>query len=373
MFGGFNFFRIFLYPIALLYGAGVGIRNFLYEAKVLKSKSYNIPTISIGNLAVGGTGKTPHVEYIITLLKNDFRVAMLSRGYKRKTKGFRLAGENDNASTIGDEPYQIKQKFGKDICVAVDANRQRGIENLLKEETLNAIIMDDAFQHRKVHAGLNILLTEFHSPFTKDHFLPYGRLREHPHEHRRAHIIIVTKCPKNIKPIEKRLIDKEIKIYPFQYLFFTSLKYGDLTNVFDPTDKIKLSDISQKHAIGVSGIANNKHFKSKIQAHTLSLKHTSYMDHHDYSARDILKIQANFNQIRDDHKIIITTEKDAVKLKNNDNWDESVKKYVYYLPIKVVFLGNEKQEDEFKQQITKYVKTNRRYSKLYKGQNLYST
>lgn len=373
MFGGFNFFKLLLYPVALIYGAIVGIRNFLFENKILKSKSYNIPIINVGNLSVGGTGKTPHVEYIISLIKDDFKIAMLSRGYKRKSKGYRLANEEDNANTIGDEPYQVKQKFGDKIQVAVDGNRRRGIENLLEEESLNAIVMDDAFQHRKVSAGLNILLTDFNRPFTKDHFLPYGRLREHPHEHRRAHIIIVTKCPKDMKPIEKRLIDKEIKIYPFQYLFFTSFEYGKLTNVFDPNDTMDLSDIHNKHVVSVSGIANNKSFKSKVQEEALSIKQMSYLDHHDYTSRDIQKIQANFNMIHEDNKLIITTEKDAVKLKNHDAWDDSLKKYVYFLPIKVVFLGNDKQEEEFKQQIIKYVKTNRRYSKLYKGQNLHKS
>ena len=370
MFGGFNFLRLILYPISLLYGLVISVRNFLYEAKILKSKAYNIPIISVGNLAVGGTGKTPHVEYILNLLKNDYTTAMLSRGYKRKTRGFRLANESDSSKTIGDEPYQIKNKF-PNVKVAVDGNRQRGIETLMEKENINAIILDDAFQHRKVTPGLNILLTDFNHPFTKDHFLPVGRLREHPHEHRRAHIIIVTKCPKDIKPIDKRLIDKEIKIYPFQYLFFTSLGYGELTNIFDPDIKLDQSEVRNKTILGISGIANNKHFKKKLQELSQDVKTIHYLDHHDYTNRDVQKIQSGFQQIESDEKIIITTEKDAVKLKNIASWDDSVKKNVFFLPVKVDFLGTEKQEEEFKQQILKYVKTNRRYSKLYKGQNIH--
>ena len=370
MSGGFKFLKVLiLYPISLIYGMVVGVRNFLFEIKIFQSKSYDLPVINVGNLAVGGTGKTPHVEYIISLLKKDYNTAVLSRGYKRKTKGYILSNGTDNAESIGDEPYQIKSKH-PDIAVAVDENRRRGIENLLSDEEINTIILDDAFQHRKVSAGLNILLTDYNRLFTKDNFLPFGRLREHPHEHRRAHIIIVTKCPEYIKPIEKRIIDKEINMYPFQYLFFTHFEYGNLVNIFDAENQIDINQANEKTVLGVSAIANNKSFQDKLWNSFAEVTTMHYMDHHSYGKRDVQKIQSVFAKIEEDDKIIVTTEKDAVKLKSLSGWDESVKKKVYYLPIKVVFIGSDREENEFKKQIINYVKTNRRYSKLYKGKDL---
>jgi tetraacyldisaccharide 4'-kinase len=369
MSGGFKLLQfLLLYPFSLIYRAGIGIRNVLYEAKILKSKAYNIPIISVGNIAVGGTGKTPHVEYILNLLNDKYKTAMLSRGYRRKTKGFVLSGEGDTAKTIGDEPYQIKSKF-KNVIVAVDGNRQRGIENLLADKNLKAIILDDAFQHRKVLPGLNIILTEFERPFTKDSFLPYGRLREHPLEHRRAHIIIVTKCPQNIKPIERRIIEKEIKVYPFQYLFFTSFQYENPINIFDSDKTIKTNELQDYELLAVSAIANNSSFVKALK--TISKKEVTslgYFDHHYYSAKDISKIQESFQRISSKKKLILTTEKDAVKLRNTEGWDDEIKDKLFYIPVKVVFLGDCKEEYEFQQQIIKYVTTNRRYSKLYKGQ-----
>lgn len=370
MFGGIFFIKyILLYPISLLYGLVVSIRNFLYDSKILRSKSFDFPVISIGNISVGGTGKTPHVEYIIRLLNADKNIAMLSRGYKRKTKGYRLANSEDTAQTIGDEPRQIQMKF-PNIHVAVDENRVHGVKMLCEDLDIKAVILDDAFQHRKITPGLNIILTDYNRPFTKDHFLPYGRLREHPQEHRRAHIIIVTKCPKDMKPIEKRLVDKEIKIYPFQYLFFTYFEYGNLVNIFDKKSEIPLIDLKNKHVLGVSGIANNNNFQEKLKETSKQFDSISFMDHHKYTAKDIHHIQSTYNNIVDDNKIIVTTEKDVEKLKMAGDWDESIKNNVYYMPIQVAFLGNNKEEKAFKTQIIKYVETNRRYSKLYKGQDI---
>lgn len=368
---GIKILRLFfLYPLSLIYGMLVTVRNALYENKILKSKSFDFPVICVGNLTVGGTGKTPHVEYIIRLLKNEFGVAVLSRGYKRKTKGFKLAGEDDTAKTIGDEPLQMKQKF-PDVTVAVDEKRVRGIEKLSERDDLNAVILDDGFQHRKVHAGLNILLSDYNRPFTRDHFLPFGRLREHAHEHRRAHIIIITKCPKDMKPIEKRLMDKELKIYPFQYLYFTSYEYGNLKKVFDPDVEYTLEELSSSphDIIGFSGIARNKLFKNKLNKLGTLRKTFKYPDHHYYKPEELKRITNQFEKIESQKKILITTEKDAVKIKQMDDVPEIVKKHLYYLPIRVVFLGNKEQEEEFKYQIIRYVKTNRRYSKLYKEQD----
>ena len=361
---------LLLYPLSLIYGIAVSVRNSLYENKVLKSRTFNFPVICVGNLTVGGTGKTPHVEYLLRLLKDDFNIGVLSRGYKRKTKGFVMADERATAKSIGDEPMQIKQKF-PDVTVAVDEKRSRGIDILSNKKDIKAVILDDAFQHRKIQAGLNVLLTDYNRPFTRDHFLPYGRLREQAHEHRRAHIIIVTKCPKSMKPIEKRLMDKELKIYPFQYLYFTTFEYDDLVGVFDHDKKIKLDEIdkSKTSILGVSGIANNKMFRKKISALTTDKKMMHFMDHHFYNASDMNRIKNQFEKLKNEHKIVVTTEKDATKIKQLTDVPEIVKKHLYYLPVRVEFLGNEEQEEEFKYQIIRYVKTNRRYSKLYKGQD----
>jgi tetraacyldisaccharide 4'-kinase len=245
------------------------------------------------------------------------------------------------------------------------------MEKLSQQDDLRVVLLDDAFQHRKVNAGLNILLSNYDRPFTKDHFLPFGTLREHPHEHRRAHIIIITKCPEKLKPIEKRIIDKELKIYPFQYLFFTSLKYGNLINIFDKNKQIPLDKINNKNTgiIGVSAIAHNKKFKNKLKELSEDVKMISFLDHHYYNKKDIERINHHVNKLETKEKIIVTTEKDAVKIRNLPHIPEDLKALFYYLPIRAIFLGDEKEEDEFKHQIIRYVKTNRRYSKLYKGQD----
>ncbi len=361
---------LILYPLSLIYGLIVSVRNGMYNSGMIKSKSYDFPVICIGNLSAGGTGKTPHVEYFIKLLQDNFGIAVLSRGYKRKTRGFRFVELSDDVRNVGDEPMQIKKKF-PDITVAVDKKRVRGIDKLSQEDDLRVILLDDAFQHRKVNAGLNILLSNFDRPFTKDHFLPFGTLREHPYEHRRSHIIIITKCPENLNPIQKRLINKELKIYPFQYLFFTTLEYENMINIFDenkqiPLDRFNNADIG---ILGVSAIAHNKKFRNKLKELSKNLKMISFLDHHYYNKRDIERIRHHFNKIETEEKIIITTEKDAVKFRNLANVPENLKEYFYYLPIRVAFLGDDKEEEKFKHQIIHYAKTNRRYSKLYKGQD----
>ncbi|MEA3448604.1 MAG: tetraacyldisaccharide 4'-kinase [Bacteroidota bacterium] len=371
MSGGLNIIKfLVLYPLSLIYGIIIALRNGMYNSGILKSKSYDFPVICIGNLSVGGTGKTPHVEYLIRLLQNDFGIAVLSRGYKRKTRGFRFVETSDDVHNVGDEPLQIKKKFPH-VTVAVDEKRIRGINKLSQQDDLRVVLLDDAFQHRKVNAGLNILLSNYDRPFTKDHFLPFGTLREHPHEHRRAHIIIITKCPIKLKPIEKRIIDKELKTYPFQYLFFTSLEYGNLTNIFDEDNQIPIDKINKENTgiIGVSAIAHNKKFKNKLKELSEEVKMVNFLDHHYYNKKDIERINHHIKKLDTEKKIIVTTEKDAVKIRNLPHIREDMKALFYYLPIRAIFLGDEKKEDEFKQQIIRYVKTNRRYSKLYKGQD----
>ena len=222
-----------LYPVSWIYGAVVVMRNKLFDWGIFRSKSFDVPVICVGNLAVGGTGKTPHTEYLIKLLRDKYQVAVLSRGYKRRTKGYVLATPQCTAKTIGDEPYQMYTKFSS-VTLAVDEKRCHGIEKLLKlkEPSTDVILLDDAFQHRHVKAGLNILLTDYHRLFCDDTLLPAGRLREPVSGKNRAQIVIVTKCPQDIKPIDYNIITKRLNLYPYQRLFFSSFRYGNLQPVF---------------------------------------------------------------------------------------------------------------------------------------------
>ena len=222
--------RKWLYPVSLLYGTGVWLRNKLFDWNILKERSFPLPVISVGNITVGGTGKTPHTEYLIRLLSKEYQVSVLSRGYKRKSKGFILSTTHSTVSEIGDEPYQMKQKYPH-VHVAVDANRCNGIEQLcshnITPET-DVILLDDAFQHRYVKPGMNILLVNYHRLICNDMLLPAGKLRENPNGKHRAKIVIVTKCPKNITPIDLRVLTKQMELFPYQYLFFTTFEYGKL-------------------------------------------------------------------------------------------------------------------------------------------------
>ena len=224
----------FLRPLSWIYGLIVGIRNMMFDCGLLHSESFDIPVISVGNLTVGGTGKTPHSEYLVKLLQDKFQIGLLSRGYKRKTRGFLLANADTTMPEIGDEPFQMKLKF-PNIHIAVDKNRRRGIHKLADEikPVTDVIILDDAYQHRYVTPGVNILLMDYHRLICFDALLPAGRLREHQFNKRRADIVIVTKCPKTITPMEKRGISRSLELYPWQKLFFSTFRYGMLYNLFD--------------------------------------------------------------------------------------------------------------------------------------------
>jgi tetraacyldisaccharide 4'-kinase len=363
---------ILLGPLSFVYGVIVWLRNFLYDHKVLKSKEYEIPIISIGNISVGGTGKTPHTEYLLRMLNKEFSIAVLSRGYKRKTKGFRFVETNSTALESGDEPLQIKKKF-PDAIVAVDANRTRGIETLLEKfPDLNLIIMDDAFQHRRVKSGLSILLNNFSHPISKDFLLPLGRLREGKSSVFRSHIIIVSKCPYELKPIERRIMHKEMEVLPYQYLFFSTLKYKTLKPVFPDVVKVLNGDflhLKKHNVLAFTGIAKSENFIEYLQPKCQTLKHLKFSDHRNFTLRDIKLISKNFEALNND-KLIITTEKDAVRLKTNSIFPDELKKHFYYLPIEIELLISDDEKQQFDNQIFSYVRNNKRYSKLYK--NAYS-
>lgn len=349
-----------LLPLSWLYGFIVFIRNKMFECKILKQKSYDIPVICIGNITVGGTGKTPHTEYLIELLRSNYRVAVLSRGYKRKSKGFVLADKNSTVGQIGDEPYQIKAKF-PEVIVAVDSERQRGIETLLslpEGEKPDVILLDDAFQHRYVKPSFTILLTDYNRLMTKDKLLPAGRLREPVYYAEKANVIIVTKCPDGITPLDQRLLAKEIQVYPYQDLFYTSFRYGSLTPVFaENKEELSLKKLQNKDVLIVAGIANPRPFFRKVKRYVKQAETIQYPDHYQFMSKDILDIKSRLASMAGKEKVIIVTEKDAARLLSMDNIDEEIRSILYYLPIRVSFV-NEEDKKLFNNKIVDHVREN---------------
>jgi len=347
---------IILFPLSLVYGMITGIRNTMFNLKILPSEKFNTPIVSIGNITVGGTGKTPHSEFVIKRLQDDYKIAYLSRGYKRKTKGYILATENSDAKEIGDEPMQIKQKF-PNIIVAVDANRRRALHKL---EQLNQppdiIIMDDAFQHRYVKPDISILLTDYNRPFYFDYMLPAGKLRETRFAKDRAQIIIVTKCHKDITPIEKRIVSKHMSVRPYQDLFFTRMAYGEITPVFEGVDDIERKDRPYHSAFVLTGIANPIPLYKKLDKIFRELIPLKYADHYSFTKADLNNISKKFRAHKVDKKCIITTEKDAMRLKSMEI-PEDIKNHLFYIPIEPKFV--DKNQDKLITQIKEYVKKNK--------------
>ena len=349
-----------LSPLAFIYKIVIDIRNKFFDWKILPSEDFDFPVISVGNLTVGGTGKTPHTEYLIDLLKDNYKVALLSRGYKRKTKGFQLATPNSPAWEIGDEPHQIKSKF-PNIHVAVDADRRHGIHRLCEEEVsknLEVVLLDDAFQHRYVTPGLNIVLMDYNRPIYEDALMPMGMLREPKSGLERAHIIIVTKCPKDIKPIDFRVVTKNLGLRPYQRLFFTTFSYGDMRAFGDSRKQKSLSELAPTtHVLLVTGIATATPLVEKVCEHTEQITHMEYGDHHDFSQEELCEISKTYAAIDAMDKLIITTEKDAARLRSLP-LDEVITENLYILPIRVEFLQD--QQQSFDNYITDYVSKNSR-------------
>ena len=342
-----SFLRKALAPFALLYGMGVWLRNRLFDWKVLPAEQYDLPVICVGNLAVGGTGKTPMTEYLIRLTRNRYRVAVLSRGYRRKSRGFQLADSDSSSNEIGDEPYQIHRKF-PDILVAVDADRRRGIHNLLalpERKRPELILLDDAFQHRYVTPGLTFLLTDSHRLYTKDRLLPEGRLREPIRGAERADIIIVTKCDEGLQPIDYRLMEEELHPKPHQLLLFSQIRYGELEPLFpQEAEPIKLAKLTpENEVLLLAGIASPEPLIKEIGRYTERVTALTFPDHHDFGTRDMERITTAFRRLTDPRKIILTTEKDAARLRDNTRLPETWRRYLYYLPIQVEFRGDGEQ------------------------------
>ena len=354
-----------LLPFSWLYGLGVGIRNKLFDWKILPVEKFDIPVISIGNLTVGGTGKTPHTEYLIRLLSKKYRVAVLSRGYKRKSSGFVLADEHVDNRSIGDEPYQMHRKF-PEILVAVDTDRRRGIRHLLslwEDEKPEVILLDDAFQHRYVKPSLSILLTDIRRPFYDDYLLPAGRLREPAGNFRRADMIIFTKVPPN--PLKGELDYAAAKAPSLEGwgVFYTSFRYRSLLPVFpknNPTQRESIEKLKEESYsfLLLTGLACPEDMIQYLEKYTSDLHSMTYPDHHDFSRKNIVEITEKFNAIRNKNKLIITSEKDAVRLMNNSHIQEEIKDLMYYLPIEVAFKSE--QEELFIQKIENHVRNFKR-------------
>lgn len=329
--------RYILFPIVPFYYLATWLRNKFYDLGVKSSSSFKVPVICVGNLSVGGTGKTPMIEYLIRLLKSDYKIATLSRGYKRKTKGFVLADNTTNADSVGDEPYQFHKKF-PDVMVSVDANRRNGIGKLLEYEPKpDVILLDDAFQHRKVKAGFNILLTSYDDLYTMDMVLPTGNLREPKIGAKRANVLMVTKCPISISESNKQDIIGKLKPLDHQYVFFSSINYSEM--IKNSIEEKYLSDIKNIAFTLVTGIANPKPLVEFLNAEGYKFEHLNFKDHHEFSDKDIEHLKKK--------KLIITTEKDFMRLEasfKNSN-------QIFYLAINT-FVD---KSNEFDKLITDYI------------------
>jgi len=359
---------LFLKLLSIFYGIIVGLRNELFNLRLLSSREFDLPIISVGNITVGGTGKTPHTEYIAELLASKFKVAVLSRGYKRKTRGFFMVQSTSKVREVGDEPLQIKLKF-KEIIVAVDANRVRAIKRLIAlPEKPAVILLDDAFQHQYVTPGINILLTDYSRLITKDSLLPYGRLRESASNKSRATIIIVTKCPAEIKPIDERIITKELEIRPYQNLYFSRISYGALYPVFAEDVPNPVPELDGGLAVLlVTGIANPTPLKEYISHGSHDIHEMNFTDHHQFTAKDMDRIKTKFDSLTNTRKIIVTTEKDMVRFRDITSVPESIRQSLYYIPVKITFLNNAGKE--FDRKILSYVKENKGNFNFYSSSN----
>ncbi|SDX47695.1 lipid-A-disaccharide kinase [Lutibacter oricola] len=341
--------RKILYPFSLIYGSITAIRNYLYNNNHMQSTKFKTPIIVVGNLSVGGTGKTPQIEYLIRLLKDNFKVAVLSRGYKRKSKGFVLANETVNAETIGDEPFQYYKKF-ETIKVGVDANRVNGINQLKQlQSSPEVILLDDAYQHRKVDAGFNILLTSYNNLYVDDAMLPTGNLRENISGAERAKVIIVTKCPQDLDEETQFKIAQKLKPTLYQTVFFTTIDYAQSVK---GNKEIKIDDLKNYEVLLVTGIANPVPLTNFLNSKGIIYSHLEYPDHYFFSEKDIADIKNKFNKLNSKNKIILTTEKDYMR--TFDKFD-----YLHYLPIKTKFINH---KTDFDNLINTYVEQSSRNS-----------
>ena len=346
-------------PLSWLYGMVVHIRHKLFDLKILRSEEFDIPVVCIGNLTVGGTGKTPVAELLIERFSEHYRVGVLSRGYRRRTKGFVLSTPTSSARTIGDEPRQMKLKYPS-VPVAVCEKRAEGIRLLRKAHPeIERIILDDAFQHRYVEPWVNILLMDYNNPVYRDRLLPWGRLRDTRNQIHRANFVLVTKCPDDLNPLDMRIVINSLGLFPYQSLYFTRMRQGEITPLFADraVGKVREGD----PVIAMSGIANPVPLLENLRKRFDVVAELTFDDHHTYRLSDMRRLEALFAAYPD--AVVLTTEKDAVKLTNRKKVPEAVQQRLYYVPIHVSFVAD--SESEFLRQLELYVRTNQKYSLLH--------
>ncbi len=334
--------KLILLPLSKIYGMVTTVRNWLFDWGVIKQREFDVPVVSVGNISVGGTGKTPHTEYLIEALRSEYKIAVLSRGYKRATHGFVLATDHSTPRDIGDEAYQVYQKFGGNITVAVCEKRVEGIERLMQIDSgISLIILDDAFQHRYVKPLVSILLTEYRRPFFDDDILPYGRLRESTKAVSRADIVVVTKCPAAVTPLDFRLFEKTLNLIPAQGLFFSRFCYEPLRPVFPEGDRDvpRIDKLSGNDRIlAVCGIGNPRPFVRYLKSFKPRVRVNVFADHHEFTRKDMALLLSRFNGMNGVQRVIVTTEKDAVRMVNNPYFPQELKSHIYYLPVRVDFM-----------------------------------
>ena len=334
-----------LTPFSWGYGAGVWLRNAAFDVGLLPQEEFDVPVVSVGNITVGGTGKTPHVEYIIEALYRRYHIAVLSRGYKRKTKGFILASNNMTPRDIGDEPYQIFSKFSGLITLAVCESRRKGIRELLRiDPDINLILLDDGFQHRYVKPKVNIVLVDYNHPPYEDKLMPLGTLREPARNVLRGDIVVVTKCPSDITAMDIRMVKKNLALFPYQGLFFSNIRYADPIPVF-PVQSPQITSLQwlreDDAVLCLTGIATPKPLVRYLRQFAARVKVMHFDDHHFFTRRDFSDIFKVYNQLEGKRKFIITTEKDAVRIMNNPYFPPTRRHCIFYIPMRVGFLDME--------------------------------
>ncbi|MDP4276263.1 MAG: tetraacyldisaccharide 4'-kinase [Bacteroidota bacterium] len=380
-------FRWLLLPFSACYGIGVWIRNILFNLEILPSERFDIPVLSVGNITVGGTGKTPMTEYLARLLGKEHQVAILSRGYKRKTKGFYLANQTSGLKELGDESLQLRHKFPK-LTVAVDEDRREGIKHLCEKATtpsVDVVLLDDAYQHRYVQPGISILLIDYNRLINEDHLLPVGNLREPASQFKRAHILVFTKCPKDMKPIDRRLITMKFKIYTHQTLFFTTMEYsplkrletefptplateietsetGSLVQNESEMDALTMEKIrdNQLPVLIVAGIASPKPFIDYVRSYCPKAQALLFPDHHVFSNKEIHNLQVKFESIRLSGGVILTTEKDSMRMLENPLF-KTLSHHIYYPGVSIRFID---EGAIFDKKILDYVRINKRNRRM---------
>lgn len=361
--------RMLAWPFSLLYGLAVMLRNKLFDAGIFPSTEIKDPAlIGVGNLTAGGTGKTPHVEYLVKLLFPKYKIATLSRGYGRKTSGFILAERSATTADIGDEPKQFRNRFDDDVAVAVDGNRVQGVRKLIEKiPGLQVVLLDDAFQHRWIKPGLQIMLTDYSRLYYEDHLLPTGYLREPKSGVRRADIIIVTKTPQLFSPLERKIIIKKINPQPYQKVYFSTIVYGDfipfgnLPQLIPQNKEIFFGN--QYSAILLTGIANSESLEYYLKDKVKELIPFRFRDHHEFTPEDLQQLNEKFKNLKAGKKIILTTEKDAMRLQKPGLAEFLGELPVYYVPIEIAF--HDQDAVSFNQQINDYVRSNRVNSKIH--------